>query len=57
VARTNDHLQYVISRILEVQGIDRSTTQIALTEQLRHRVLPLVDLVIDSEDDTQRDAG
>jgi hypothetical protein len=57
VARTNDHLQYVISRILEVQGIDRSTTQIALTEQLRHQVLPLVDLVIDNEDHTQQDAG
>jgi hypothetical protein len=47
VARTNDHLQHIIGRILEVQGIDRTTTQIALTEQLRHRVLPLVDLVID----------
>jgi DNA-binding Lrp family transcriptional regulator len=57
VAHTNDHLQDVISRILEVQGIDRSTTQIALTEQLRHRVLPLVDLVIDSEDHVQQNAG
>jgi DNA-binding Lrp family transcriptional regulator len=47
VARTNDHLQHIIDRILEVQGINRTTTQIALTEQLRHRVLPLVDLVID----------
>ena len=47
VARTNNHLQEVINRILEVQGIDRTTTQIALTEQLRHRVLPLVELVID----------
>ena len=50
MARTNDHLQYVISRILEVQGIDRSTTQIALTEQLRHRVLPLVELAIDADE-------
>jgi hypothetical protein len=40
-----------------VQGIVRSTTQIALTEQLRHRVLPLVDLVIDGEDQAQEDAG
>jgi DNA-binding Lrp family transcriptional regulator len=46
VARTNHHLQHVIGRILEVRGIDRTTTQIALTEQLRHRVLPLVELVI-----------
>ena len=50
VARTNDHLQHVIGRILEVQGINRTLTQIALTEQLRHRVLPLIDLVIDNDD-------
>ncbi|HEX5366179.1 MAG TPA: Lrp/AsnC family transcriptional regulator [Acidimicrobiales bacterium] len=48
VARTNDHLQCVIGRVLEVQGIDRTTTQIALTEQLRYRVLPLVELAIDA---------
>jgi DNA-binding Lrp family transcriptional regulator len=50
VAHTNDHLHRIIDRILEVQGVDRTTTQIALNEQLRHRVLPLVDLVIDSDD-------
>ncbi|HEY8526595.1 MAG TPA: Lrp/AsnC family transcriptional regulator [Acidimicrobiales bacterium] len=54
VARTNRHLQHVIGRILEVQGIDRTTTQIALTEQLRHRVLPLVEQVIDHP---QREGG
>lgn len=42
VARTNEHLQAVINAILEVDGIMRTTTQIALTEQLGHRVLPLV---------------
>lgn len=46
VARTNEHLQDVIGQILEVRGIDRTTTQIALTEQLRHRTLPLVELAI-----------
>jgi DNA-binding Lrp family transcriptional regulator len=46
VARTNDHLQTVIGRVLEAQGINRTATQIALTEQLRHRVLPLVELAI-----------
>jgi DNA-binding Lrp family transcriptional regulator len=51
VARTNDHLQHVISRILEVHGINRTSTQIALTEQLRHRVLPLVELVIGQEEE------
>jgi DNA-binding Lrp family transcriptional regulator len=43
VARTNAHLQDVINRILEVQGIDRSTTVIALSEQIHYRVMPLVD--------------
>ena len=42
VARTNEHLQDVINGILGVNGIMRTTTQIALTEQLGHRVLPLV---------------
>lgn len=42
VAHTNDHLQEVIGRILEVQGINRTTTVIALSEQISYRVLPLV---------------
>jgi len=42
VARTNEHLQLVINRILEVSGIVRTSTQIALTEQIEFRVLPLV---------------
>jgi DNA-binding Lrp family transcriptional regulator len=45
VARTNEHLQQVIGEILAVSGISRTTTQIALTEQLRFRVLPLVNQV------------
>jgi DNA-binding Lrp family transcriptional regulator len=55
VARTNEHLQHVIGRILEVRGIDRTATQIALTEQLRHRTLPLVELAIEAN--AQRPAG
>lgn len=43
VARTNADLQDVINRMLEVQGIDRTTTVIALSEQIPHRVMPLVD--------------
>jgi DNA-binding Lrp family transcriptional regulator len=50
VAHTNEHLQHVIGRVLEVQGISRTATQIALTEQLRHRVLPLVELAIDADE-------
>lgn len=48
VARTNAHLQEVIGRMLDVQGIMRTTTQIALTEQLRYRVLPLVTSAADA---------
>lgn len=47
VARTNEHLQQVINRILEVSGIVRTSTQIALTEQIRFRVLPLVGQLIE----------
>ncbi len=47
VARTNEHLQTVLSRILEVSGIVRTSTQIALTEQIGFRVLPLVGQLID----------
>lgn len=43
VARTNEHLQEVIGAMLAVQGISRTTTQIALTEQLPLRILPIVD--------------
>jgi DNA-binding Lrp family transcriptional regulator len=43
VARTNDHLQDVLNRVLEVQGISRTSTVIALSEQIGPRVLPLVE--------------
>ena len=42
VARTNLDLQRIINRILEVRGIGRSTTVIALSAQIGYRVLPLV---------------
>jgi len=42
VARTNQHLQEVLNRILEVAGIERTATHIALTSQIPFRVLPLV---------------
>lgn len=43
VARTNAHLQDVINRILEVHGIGRTQSVIALAPQIAMRVLPLVD--------------
>jgi DNA-binding Lrp family transcriptional regulator len=42
VARTNSHLQEVINRMLEVQGISRTTTVLALSDPIRYRALPLV---------------
>ncbi len=49
VARTNEHLQEVLSAILEVSGIGRTSTQIALTEQIRSRVLQLVGRLVADE--------
>lgn len=46
VARTNEHLQAVLGRVLAVSGIVRTSTQIALTEQIRMRTLPLIEQLI-----------
>jgi DNA-binding Lrp family transcriptional regulator len=43
VARNNAHLQEVLNRVLEVSGIDRTSTVIALSRQVPFRVLPLVE--------------
>ena len=43
VARSNDHLHKVVTKILEVQGITRTTTVIALSQQIGYRVIPLVE--------------
>jgi len=42
VARTHEHLQSVMARILKVKGIDRTTTIIALTDQIPMRFFPLL---------------
>jgi DNA-binding Lrp family transcriptional regulator len=42
VARSNADLQRVIDQIVAYQGIERASTHIALAEQIRYRVLPLV---------------
>lgn len=43
VAHTHEDLQAVIHRILKVRGIDRTTTAIALTDQIPLRYLSLLD--------------
>jgi DNA-binding Lrp family transcriptional regulator len=47
VARSNADLQRVIDQVLAESGIERSTTVIALAEQVRHRVLPLAQSAVD----------
>jgi DNA-binding Lrp family transcriptional regulator len=42
VARSNADLQRVLDQIVAYQGIERASTHIALAEQIRYRVLPLV---------------
>ena len=42
VARSNADLQRVIDRVMSHESIVRSSTIIALAEQIRYRVLPLV---------------
>ena len=59
VAPTNADLQPLIARMLASGGVVRTTTHIALSEQLSYRVLPLVDRVDGESADTTdtADAG
>jgi len=54
VARSNADLQRVIDAVLSDAGIVRSTTVIALDEQIRHRVLPLLEEAV-AQYSTRRD--
>jgi len=42
VARSNDDLQHVLNRVTEFEEIVRTSTVIALSNPIAHRVLPLV---------------
>lgn len=53
VARSNADLQRVIDAVLSDPGIVRSSTVIALAEQIRHRVLPLLEASV-SQDSKRR---
>jgi DNA-binding Lrp family transcriptional regulator len=50
VARSNADLQRVIDRIVAYDGIRRASTHIALAEQIRYRVLPLVEAAAGASD-------
>jgi len=42
VARDNAHLEDIIQRLIQMPGVVRTRTEIALRERVAHRVLPLV---------------
>ena len=42
VARTNAHLEEVIQDLLATPGVERTQSEISLTERVPHRLLPLV---------------
>jgi DNA-binding Lrp family transcriptional regulator len=45
VARDNAHLEDIIQRLIQLPGVVRTRTEIALRERVAHRVLPLVESV------------
>ena len=47
VARSNADLQRVIDAVVSVEGIERTSTVIALATQIPHRILPLLQSVAD----------
>jgi DNA-binding Lrp family transcriptional regulator len=45
VARDNGHLEDVIQQLIQLPGVVRTRTDVALRERVAHRVLPLVEAV------------
>ena len=45
VARDAEHLEDVIQRLVELPGVVRTRTEVALRERVPHRLLPLVESV------------
>ncbi|MET8681871.1 Lrp/AsnC family transcriptional regulator [Streptomyces sp. NPDC004647] len=45
VARDNGHLEDVIQRLIQLPGVVRTRTEVALRERVPHRMLPLVEAV------------
>jgi len=50
VARSNDDLQHVLDRVNQFDQIVRTSTVIALSNPIAHRVLPLVELDVHEPD-------
>lgn len=45
VARDAGHLEDVIQRLIQLPGVVRTRTEIALRERVPHRLLPLVEAI------------
>ncbi|MCM2392797.1 Lrp/AsnC family transcriptional regulator [Streptomyces albipurpureus] len=45
VARDNGHLEDVVQQLIQLPGVVRTRTEIALRERVPHRLLPLVEAV------------
>ncbi|MGP3924957.1 Lrp/AsnC family transcriptional regulator [Streptomyces sp. 8N616] len=45
VARDNEHLEDVIQRLIQLPGVVRTRTEVALRERVPHRMLPLIEAV------------
>ncbi|SEO95571.1 Lrp/AsnC family transcriptional regulator [Actinacidiphila rubida] len=56
VARDNGHLEDIIQRLIQLPGVVRTSTEIALRERVEARVLPLVEAVGRAAPETQRTA-
>lgn len=57
VARDNAHLEGVIQRLGRLPGVVRIRTEIALSERVAHRVLPLVESLSPAPGDGREPAG
>ncbi|MFJ7998354.1 Lrp/AsnC family transcriptional regulator [Streptomyces sp. NPDC096310] len=54
VARDNGHLEDVVQRLIQLPGVVRTRTEMALRERVAHRLLPLVESVGRAASDTPR---
>ncbi|MYU34004.1 winged helix-turn-helix transcriptional regulator [Streptomyces sp. SID8358] len=57
VARDNSHLEDVIQQLIQLPGVVRTRTEVALRERVPHRVLPLVEAVGRAADGPGRPAS
>jgi DNA-binding Lrp family transcriptional regulator len=54
VARDHSDLETVIQEIIAIEGVVRTRSEIALSERVHHRVLPIVELVAEQAPQSAR---